>query len=184
MVPWEELKYLVPFSAALVAAIGWVVNDWLKRRGTVKQSIAKKVDFQRALRAEIKAFSDGQRMSPESLDASMEEAQRHFADPAQSETYVPFIPRRKNDAVFEAILPEIHVLPEKVIYPVVVYYAQIRLIDNVTADMRTEEYANLPAERRCHLLVDYLKLLKYALVLARKALFSLEDGIKRLETGQ
>lgn len=179
MLTWDGIKFVLPVFVVVGAAIGWFVNDWLKRRASARLLIEKKTDFQRALRAEIRAFSDSPGMTVAGLDGAIRKAGEQVRDHEDGEKFIPFIPRRKSNVVFEAILPEIHILPEKVVYPVVVYYAQIRLIENITEDLRTPEYAAMSAERRCQLLVDYLKLVKYALVLARKALFSLEDGIER-----
>lgn len=177
---WEDLKYIIPAWVAVVTAIGWVVNDWLKRRATANQLMDKKIDYMRALSAEIKSYANSRGQSLDDLDRAIERARGSFGA-SDGADYVPFVPSEKHDAVFEAIVHDIHVLPSRTIYPVVVYYSQIRSIRDLATDMRTPDYAGLSAEQRESILIKHLEMIRYSYILSRKAVHALSDQIKLAE---
>lgn len=177
---WDELKYLIPLTAAVVAVAGWLVNDWLTRRTAADQLLSKKIDYMRALSAEIKSYANSRWLPSEDLERVKAALPRDFRA-GDGERYVPFVPSEKHDTVFEAIVHDIHVLPSPTIYPVVVYYSQIRSIRDLAADMRTPEYALLSAERREAVMHKYLDMQEYSYTQARKAIHALSDEIRKSE---
>lgn len=185
---FDDIKYLVPFIAAVVAVLGWLVNDLLKRRAAWRDARGKKVDYMRALMAEIKAYSNSKdwttgNSKAQDLASEVDRAREKFTGEG-GEDYVPFVPSEKHDTVFEALVHDIHVLPGRTIYSVVVYYNQIRSIHELATDMRTAEYARLTRDQRQALLMRYLEMQRYSYVLARKAVHVLTDELKRIKRRQ
>ncbi|MEO1492831.1 MAG: hypothetical protein AAFV19_11820 [Pseudomonadota bacterium] len=182
---WEDLKYLIPLTAAVVAVAGWLVNDWLTRRTAAHHLLSKKIDYMRALSAEIKSYANSRWLPSEDLQRVKDALPGQFNPPEDAAPgdpgYVPFVPSEKHDTIFEAIVHDIHVLPSRTIYPVVVYYSQIRSIRDLGSDMRSPEYAALSAERREALMRKYLDMVEYSYTQARKAIHALSDEIRKSE---
>lgn len=147
-------------------AAGWVVNSWRNRVDARALRAEKLRDYHRALFAEIGTHmaslwdEAATARHTESLIARME------AEP----DFVPFIPLEENDAVFDTLLPEIHILPRQTIDPIVAYYSQIKAITNLARDMRAEGFAAMGQPRRLAMYRDYLKMRVQAFEFGRYAL--------------
>ena len=50
--------------------------------------------------------------------------------------YIPALPTEANDRIFRAITPEVHLLPARVIDPVVIYYRLLAIMSSLAGDLR------------------------------------------------
>jgi len=166
---------------AIVAAVITVIFgafrdgyfDGKRRRERMK-------DIQIALLAEIRAYVAGLRRD------DLDEFEPFMVNRMESdESFVPFILREKNDSVFQAILPDIHILPESSIDPVVVYYSQVVAIAEMAIDMRSKVFAELDKERRIEVYRNFIAMKKLAIILGEEAecmlklyITSGEEGVK------
>jgi len=156
--------------AALIAAIFGILRekhfDGKRRHERVK-------DIQIALLAEIRAY-----VAVLKRDRLDEFEQGMLARMQGDKDFVPFIPREKNDTVFQAILVDIHILPESSIDPVVVYYSQIVAIAEMALDMRTTMFAKLEMQRRMDVYRNFISMKQEAVVLGLEAELMLDLHIR------
>lgn len=166
--------------SGLVSLLVVQLNYRAERRAEKLRRIEKVRDFQIALRAEI--ASDLLNMQGSDRRQAMAELRTAFAaDPS----YSPVAPRLAANPIFSALVPEIHVLPEAVIAPVV-HYARLRqTLERFAEDLRSETYRGLAAERRLLAYLDYLATYDRLEVLAHHALLSLDAslGVSRSAAG-
>ncbi|NOR61605.1 MAG: hypothetical protein GQ535_03805 [Rhodobacteraceae bacterium] len=129
-------------------------------------------DIQIALLAEIRAYVAV--LLRDKLDEFEATMIKRMVDDL---TFVPFILREKNDMVFKSILPDIHVLPESSIDPVVVYYSQIVAIAEMAHDMRSNVFAELSVDRRIDIYSNFIAMKKEAVILGKEAECMLDTHI-------
>ena len=99
--------------AGVFLAAGWWVVAWQNRRRDDRLRAERVRDVQRALFAEIRAYlAVLHRDDVAAYGARI--AERITSEPG----YFPVIPSEKNDAIFNAIVGEIHVLPRDTVDPV------------------------------------------------------------------
>lgn len=163
--------------AGLFVAVGWWVVHFQNRRRDAANRAERVRDVQRALFAEIRAYVSALR--GQDLETYGEEiARRIETEPG----YFPSIPTEANDAIFRAIIGEIHVLPRDTIDPLVLYYSQINAIAAAIADLRALDHATLQPERAAAMYRDHLALKGTAMRLGEQALLAIasnEDGTRR-----
>lgn len=156
--------------AGVFLAAGWWVVAWQNRRRDDRLRAERVRDVQRALFAEIRAYlAVLQRDDVAAYGARI--AERITSEPG----YFPVIPSEKNDAIFNAIVGEIHVLPRDTVDPVVLYYSQLNAIVAMIADLRTLDLARIGPERAASMYRDYIAMKVEAMEMGRSAL----DAIRR-----
>ena len=156
--------------AGVFLAAGWWVVAWQNRRRDDRLRAERVRDVQRALFAEIRAYlAVLQRDDVAAYGARI--AERIISEPG----YFPVIPSEKNDAIFNAIVGEIHVLPRDTVDPVVLYYSQLNAIVAMIADLRTLDLARIGPERAASMYRDYIAMKVEAMEMGRSAL----DAIRR-----
>ncbi len=159
---------------AIIATVFASVFGFLRDRhfdGKRRQERVK--DIQIALLAEIRAY-----VAVLVRDRLDEFEQGMLARMQSDNSFVPFIPREKNDTFFQAILVDIHILPESSIDPVVVYYSQIVAIAEMALDMRTTMFAKLEMQRRMDVYRNFISMKQEAVVLGLEAETMLDLHIK------
>ena len=152
--------------AATVAVGGWVFNGRQNRRMAAQLRAERVDDLQRAILAEIRAHVvalEQQQLSFEENVALVERVRRGG--------YIPSIPSEANDRMFRAIISEIHVLPARIIDPVVIYYRLLAVMSGMAGDVQI--LARNDAERAAEMLADYLALSEEALESGRYAMILL-----------
>lgn len=163
--------------AGLFLAVGWWVVHWQNRRRDAANRAERVRDVQRALFAEIRAYVSAlRRQNLETYGAEI--ARRIEAEPG----YFPTIPTEANDAIFRAIIGEIHVLPRDTIDPLVLYYSQLNAIAAAISDVRALDPATVQPERAAAMYRVYLAVKRDALTLGEQAMLAIaanEDGTKR-----
>lgn len=161
-------------------ALGWVFTHWLSLRRDRRLRAERVRDVQRAIFAEIRAYL-----------AALE--RDHLADygaaiGARIETepgYFPVIPTEHNDAIFQAIVKEIHVLPRDTVDPVVLYYSQLNAIGAMIADLRGLDVATIGPARAAAMYRDYISMKLGAIELGEAALAAIRanmDGTRRVSS--
>ena len=152
--------------AGAVIATGWLTTAIFAEIGKRRDRREKTRDYHRAIFSEI-----GTNLTYiESPEAMRAHADGIAARMRGDESFVPFIPREDNDALFRAITQEIQILPRKTIDPIVAYYSQVRAIGALIDDMRSPEFRSLSVNRRIAMYEDYIQMKLNAQALGDHAL--------------
>lgn len=149
--------------AAFVAVGGWVYNGQQNRRIAARLRSERVDDLQRAILAEIRAHVVALENQQLTQDESIALIERVAAG-----GYIPTIPGEANDRIFRAVIAEVHVLPARVIDPVVIYYRLLAVMSALAQDV--QEVARLDPDRAAEMMADYLALSEEALEAGRYAM--------------
>lgn len=151
--------------AGAFLAVGWLVNGWQNRRVAAALRAEKLRDYHRALYAEIGA-NLANLWDPARLEGYRDRMVEKMEDDAD---FVPFIPIERHDAVFDALIADVHILPRQTIDPIVLYYAQLKSVAALSVDMRAEGFSLLSADRRIAMYRDYIAMKVQLLAFGRYA---------------
>ncbi|MGC1503013.1 MAG: hypothetical protein WA782_02625 [Sulfitobacter sp.] len=138
-------------AGAFVSA-GWVFNGWQNRRDAARLRAERLRDVHRALYAEI-GTTVANLIGPQTLAAQGKEM---IVLMRENPAFVPFIPREHGDHIFDAVIPEIHILPRRTIDPIVAYYSQIKTLAAHSEDMRGKGFTAMAQSRRIAMYEDYI----------------------------
>lgn len=157
-----------PLSAMIaggVVALGWLFTHWQNRRRDAALRAERVRDVQGALYAEIRvhvATLKGQNLSRYGADIE--------ALILKGDGFFPVIPTEQNDRLFAAIVEEIHVLPFRVVDPVVQYYSQLGTIGAMIADLRALDLAKVGPDRAARMYRHYIEMKLEAIDLGEEAM--------------
>lgn len=170
-------EFQLGLLALVTAALGWYASyrSSIAIRDAERKSRVR--DCQEALRAEIIAFRDHQSRRFGSIRDALDTIDASFATETPESPFVPFVPSQKHNEVFEALVGDIQILPTRTIGPVVAYYQQVRSIELMAENMRSESYARLASDRRKAVLRDYLGLIEHGFRLADEAVCAIDRSI-------
>jgi len=172
MSAWIGPAIVAALIGCLTTMLGWSVSYRQLRNLELVKRKEKIVDYQTALRAEIRSYrARFEYMNPiayrDAIIALIE------TDPS----FTPFLPLETPLLIFSEIAKEIHILPTEVIDTVVLFYAQAAMIVQLTMDLRSEDFHDLARDRKAGLYQDYYSVLLYTRKLADEALDRLENGL-------
>ena len=175
MSAWIGPAIVAALIGCLTTMLGWSVSyRQLRSIESVKRK-EKIVDYQTALRAEIRSYRA--RLCQADLATHRESVtKRMWAD----DSFTPFIPLEAPHLIFSEIAKDIHILPTQVIDPVVIFYSQLSVIAHLAVDLRSDAYGTLSKERKIGLYEDYIGLLVHALALSEQALATLDERLSNL----
>lgn len=160
------------------ALFGLVFNAALARQDAMRQRWERRDDVMRALAAEIKHYRRALLQFP--VDDVIEDMA-----PRIRQGYVPIVPSENNATVFQAVLPDIHVLPRAVIDPIVQYYSQIKEIEAAIDDLRSDFFRSGTDEgdntRRLQMYRQYLGVKLRALDYSAAALGALNVDLVKAD---
>jgi hypothetical protein len=182
MAPFDQ--YLSPQAqqaviAGLFLAVGWWVVAFQNRRRDANLRAERVRDVQRAVFAEIRAYlAVLKRDNVGEYGAIIKE--RILTEPG----FFPVIPTEHNNAVFCAIIGDIHVLPRDTVDPVVLYYSQLNAISAMINDLRELDVSKIGAERAAGMYHDYISMKVEALELGEKALDAIRANLDGRGTGK
>ncbi len=158
--------------AGLFVAIGWWVVAFQNRKRAADLRAERVRDVQRALFAEIRAYlAVLRRDDVAAYGAGIVE--RILTEPG----FFPFIPTERNDAIFRAIVGEIHVLPRDTVDPVVLYYSQLNAISAMIEDLRGLDVASIGPKRAAGMYRDYISMKVEAIEMGDNALEAIRANI-------
>ena len=160
--------------AGVFVAVGWVFNGYQNRKRERRRRLERMQDVQTALIAEIDHYIVT--LKQFDLSASWSRIVTAMEDDM---SYIPVVPSERNDAIFSALIAEIHVLPEPVIQPVVGYYNQVFAVDAIIDDLRSDLFREMDQIQRIGMYTDYIALKQEALARGEVALRAL-----RVSTGR
>jgi hypothetical protein len=161
--------------AGLINVAGWFVTFRHTRRLEQERRAEKVTDVQTALLAEIR--SDLRNLRDIDVSGNVADIAQMLRAAPPDQPYTPFVPRDSGTPVFSAIVGEIAILPTAVIDPVVLYYKQRDVVGHFTEDLRADDFAALPGNRKLAMMEDYLSLKAHAGALARDAVSALERSL-------
>jgi hypothetical protein len=175
MSAWIGPAIVAAFIGCLTTMLGWSVSYRQLRNLESAKRKEKFVDYQTALRAEIRSYRA--RFEQMNFNAYCDQVVTLIeADPA----YTPFVPLEAPQRIFAEIAKEVRILPTEIIDTVILFYAQTATVAQLTSDLRSEAFTRLSGERKAQLLKDYYALLIHTCKLADQALKRLDDAISNL----
>jgi hypothetical protein len=162
--------------ALIGALIGIILTNGIKLILDLRTRAERVRDIQTALRAEIRSHL-------RSLDAFRDDERRRetIALILGEAGYSPFVPSEIAPFVFDAMVDEIHILPGRVIDPVVLYYRQWRALAASIEDMRAAAFAALSQPRKAAVYEDYIGIGVYAAELANDAIEAVTRSLRDRE---
>lgn len=176
MTPWLD-QFLSPQAqqaviAGLFIAAGWYVVARQTRRREAKARAERVRDVQRAIFAEIRAYVGALR------DEDLAGYGEAMAERIENEPgFVPIIPMESNDAIFRAIIGDLHILPRDTIDPIVVYYSQLNAITASIADLRALDPSKVKPQEAAQMYRDYIAFKREALMLGAETLIAIDDSV-------
>lgn len=173
---WIGPVIIAAFIAGTINVLGWFITARNRRRLDQERRLEKMLDFQYALRAEILC---------EKSHLILYDYETHFSEIKDRynriENYSVTVPHPTRQVVFEALLPEIHVLPSEVIQHVVMFTRQMQVVASICDDMRAESFRKMTTEQQLEMYRDYLHLREYAANLAENAVAALDASLPQME---
>ncbi|MBM2577288.1 hypothetical protein JQC91_13345 [Jannaschia sp. Os4] len=149
-----------------VVALGWLVNGWRVRTDARRMRAERLRDAHKALFAEIRDVCAAYWKEGEADAFASAIVARMRAEP----DFVPFVPREVHGRVFEAMLPQIDVLPRQTIDAIVAFYALVASIQGLAEDMRGAGFATMGQGRRIAMIEDYVALRRRAFTYGKRTL--------------
>ncbi len=167
--PLTDPRVVAAMIGGAVVAGGWVVTHLLSARRDRAARAERVRDVQGALYAEIRvhvATLKGQNLRR--YGTEME------ALILKGGGFFPVIPTEHNDRLFSAIVEDIHVLPFRVVDPVVRYYSQLATIAAMIADLRKLRMDRLDPARAARMYRHYIEMKIEAIELGDEAMTFLQ----------
>jgi hypothetical protein len=153
--------------SAAVTALGWFASHWSTQRIEARRRLERIIDVQWALLAEIE--SNLIRYAETDLDAHERDMLLRIRRGKGRNGFTPFVPRYVTEVVFEAFVPDIHILPTETIRDVVAYYKQEYKLRELVEDLRSDRFRALPADRKANLYSHYIWQIKSVLAWGEQA---------------
>ena len=170
-----DTALIAAIVSAAVTAFGWIASHWSERRLEAQRREEKIVDVQWALLAEIE--SNLQRYSEINLDTHEREMRRNILAGRGRTRFTPFVPRYATEIIFEAFVPDIHILPTGTIRDVVAYYKQEYKLRELVEDLRSSRYQELEQDRKARIYEDYVWQIKTVLITGEQARGALRSSL-------
>jgi hypothetical protein len=153
--------------SAAVTALGWFASHWSTQQIENKRRNERIIDVQWALLAEIE--SNLLRYAEIDLDGHQRAMERMIMQGRGKSGFTPFVPRYATEIVFEAFIPDIHILPTETIRDVVGYYKQEYKLRELVEDLRSDRFVALDKDRKAKLYGHYVWQIKTVLVWGERA---------------
>ena len=153
--------------SAVVTALGWFATHWSTQRIDTRRRVERIIDVQWALLAEIE--SNLLRYAEIDLEDHQSEMERMILRRGGKAGFTPFVPRYATEIVFEAFIPDIHILPTETIRDVVAYYKQEYKLRELVEDLRSDRFSVLDRDRKAKLYGHYVWQIKTVLAWGERA---------------
>lgn len=149
-----DTAVIAAIVSAAVTALGWFASHWSETRMEAKRRLEKIIDVQWALLAEIE--SNLQRYAEIDLDEHEASMRQNILSRRSRSGFTPFVPRYPTEIIFEAFIPDVHILPTETIRDVVAYYKQEYKLREMVEDLRSDRFEKLSQERKAQLYGHYI----------------------------
>jgi hypothetical protein len=170
---WVGPVIIAALVSGLVSVFGWSVAYRQSLELEQRRRQEKIHDFLIALRAEIR----GELKDLNDFNQTDEMLTRIRENYDRNKDYSVTVPSVTPHVVFEAIVSNIHILPEEVIDDVVLYHAQHNAIARLAEDTRVDRFRSLSPEYQMQMYEDYLNMRAYQHTLANDAVEKLQAAI-------
>ncbi|MCB1384549.1 MAG: hypothetical protein KDJ80_01305 [Nitratireductor sp.] len=169
---WIGPVIIAALVSGLINVIGWFVTHSNEQRREAARRDEKIRDFMIALRGEIR--SELANLKAHDLGENLKMIEANYS---KSRTYSVTVPKLPDHVIFRAISAEIHLLPEKVIDPVVIYARQRQSVEMLVEDMRDDNFRRMPRPAQLSMYRDYLTMWEAWTNMAEDALNALNQEL-------
>ena len=161
----SDARVVAALIGGAVVAGGWVVTHLLSARRDRAARAERVRDVQGALYAEIRVHVAT--LKSQNLPRYGAEIEALIL---KGDGFFPVIPTEHNDRLFSAIVEDIHVLPFRVVDPVVQYYNQLATIGAMIADLRKLRLDRIDPSRAARMYRHYIEMKIEAIDLGEEAM--------------
>jgi hypothetical protein len=167
MEAWIGSAVVAVIISSLVTVAGWYATHRSERMLETGRRQERIQDIQTALLADIR--STGHRFGLIDLDEHLKQVVALIEHGDEGDRYTPFVPREPGSLLWSSIAQEVHILPNDVIEPVVLFFSQLETIRYFVEDLRSDQFATLESGRKVAMFQDYVRMMKYLVQLAEEA---------------
>lgn len=153
-----DARIIQAVAAGALVGVGWSIIFLAQEYQRWREREAMRIETQMALRAEISDFAATVVYADlETYGAEKEAEIRAGKDEGKGAFHI-FVPRTKDKAIFDMLGDKVrHVGPASVDH-VIWFYSQIGDIEAFAADLNSEAYRKLPADRRADAYRHYIQM--------------------------
>jgi hypothetical protein len=167
MEAWIGSAVVAVVISSLVTILGWYATHRSERMMEVARRQERIQDIQTALLADIR--STNHRFQEVDLDEHLRQVVALIEHGDERDRYTPFVPKEPGSLLWSSIAQEVHILPNEVIEPVVIFFSQLETIRYFVEDLRSDQFATLESGRKIAMFQDYVRMMKYLVQLAEEA---------------
>ena len=175
MEAWIGSAVVAVIISSLVTVAGWYATHRSERMLEVARRQERIQDIQTALLADIR--STGHRFRQINLDRHLADIGAQIEGAPEGRDYTPFVPGEPGSLLWSFVAHEVHILPNDVIEPVVLFFSQLETVRYFVADLRSDRYVTLGRARKAAMYEDYVRMMKYLVQLADDAQRALEVSL-------
>jgi hypothetical protein len=175
---WIGSAIIAVVISSLVTIAGWYATHRSERLLEAARRQERILDIQTALLADIR--STGHRFRLIDLDRHLAEMVAQIQGAPEGGDYTPFVPREPGSLLWSSVAHEVHILPNDVIDPVVLFFSQLETIRYFVDDLRSDRFVSLDRARKVAMYEDYVRMMKYLVQLADNAQRALDDSLDEL----
>jgi hypothetical protein len=157
---WIQSAVIAVVISSLVTIIGWYISLRHERTLEAERREERIWDYQTALLSDIRSTSA--QFAHVNIDRHLSEVVSLIQQAPEDRSYTPFVPRAPGSIMWESIAQEVHILPNEVIDPVVLFFSQLETIRLFVEDLRSERFAQLEKHRKIAMYGDYIRMWKLA----------------------
>jgi hypothetical protein len=161
--------------SSLVTIAGWYATHRSERMLEAARRQERIQDIQTAVLADIR--STGHRFRQFDLDRHLAEIVAQIEGAPEGRDYTPFVPREPGSLLWPSVAHEVHILPNDVIEPVVLFFSQLETVRCFVDDLRSDRYAAVSRVHKAEMYDDYVRMMKYLVQLADDAQRALERSL-------
>jgi hypothetical protein len=167
MEAWIGSAVVAVVISSLVTIAGWYATHRSERMLEAARRQERIQDIQTALLADIRSTSH--RFRQIDLDRHSADMIARIVDAPAGQDYTPFVPREPGSLLWPSTAQEIHILPNDVIDPVVLFFSQLETVRQFVDDLRGDRFVALDRTRKVAMYEDYVGMMKYLVLLADDA---------------
>jgi hypothetical protein len=161
---WIGSAVIAVVISSIVTMAGWYATHRGERLMESARRQERIQDIQTALLADIR--STGHRFRQIDLDSHLAYIVTQIESAPAGRDYTPFVPGEPGSLLWSSVAHEVHILPNDVIEPVVIFFSQLETVRYFVEDLRSERFLILARERKAAMYEDYVRMMRYLVQLA------------------